>query len=76
MSDRRSDYIRTDQLADALVPLDTIMTVFRISRRTLEYWCKADEITRHEYPGGKAIRWGDIPTNGTRWKRPNAEGGE
>lgn len=72
MTGTRSDYVRTDELDEALVPLDTLADLFGVTERTLRRWLDADRIERRPYNGGKAVRWGDIPkpdTNATRWVR-------
>ena len=72
MTDTKADYVLSSELNDAMIPLDTLATVFNVTDRTIRNWCNEDGITRHPYPGGKAVRWGDIPTvssEATRWVR-------
>lgn len=71
----RSDYVRTDQLEDTLVPLDTLEALFGVSRWTIMRWIELDGIARHAYAGGKAVRWGDIPHGaGKRWRKKDTPG--
>lgn len=77
----QADYIRSDELADAKVPIDQLPDLFGVSDRTIRNWIHADGIELHPYgpskfgdPHGKAIRWGDIPTDTTRWKRRDSSG--
>lgn len=82
--ERRSDYIRSDELADALIPIDQLPLIFGVDARTIRRWIKADGITTHPYgaskfgdPHGKAVRFGDIPEESsetTRWKRQIVSG--
>ncbi len=81
--DRQADYIRSDELADALVPIEQLPELFGVSDRSIRAWIKADNLELHKYgqstfgdPHGKAIRWGDIPvsTDTTRWKRRASSG--
>lgn len=81
--DRQSDYIRSDELADAKIPLDQLPALFNVSRRTIERWLAAGAFTRHPYAGndfgdapGKAVRFGDLldarnETTGHWVKRPD-----
>lgn len=63
----QSDYIRSDELADAKVPIDQLPGLFGVSLRTIKRWLTAGTFTRYPYNGndfgdkpGKAIRFGDI----------------
>lgn len=63
----QADFIRSDQLRDALVPIENLPALFNVSRSTIKRWLAADKLTRHPYKGskfgdapGKAIRFGDI----------------
>lgn len=68
------------EVADMLVPLDTVIAHFGRSRRTIELWLAADGIETHSYKGvaalgikhGRSVKWGDIQAasvHPTRWKR-------
>lgn len=61
-----------NELDEALVPLDVLEARFNVSRWTIDRWLKADSIKRHVFPGGKFVRWGDLPLDqpgSTRWRR-------
>jgi len=58
VTDTQADYIRTDELDDALVPLDVLRDKLGVSERTLRR--RLEGIPHHAYPGGKAVRWGDV----------------
>lgn len=76
----KHDYVRTDQITEAMVPVSWLPRLFRVSRQTIARWMKADNVETHPHPWEKGrdgapikfIRWGDIPfmSNGTtRWHR-------
>lgn len=78
-SDRQVDYVRTDELDDAIVPLEWLPGLFGVTDRTIRNWVKSDSIvtfpnplldTRDGQAKEHAIRWGDIPfgTHPRRWK--------
>lgn len=76
--DRQSDYIRSDELADAAVRVGDLPKVFNVARSTIDAWLTADSIRTFEHPAwdghGRAplaARWGDIPVGNhpTRWNR-------
>ena len=79
MTAKQSDYIRTDELQDAVVRISDLPKLFNVSARTIHDWIAADKITTFEYPiqSGKGrptmgVRWGDIPSteaHATRWHR-------
>lgn len=63
----QADYIRTDELQDAFVPIENLPALFGVSRSTINRWLAAGEFARHPYNGskfgdapGKAVRFGDI----------------
>lgn len=65
----------TDNIDDALVPLETLAQRFRITMRTLHRWLAADGIATVPIPGAKAYaaRWGDIVRashDTPRWQIP------
>ena len=76
---KQSDYIRSDELADAAVRVSDLPALFNVRRSTIDEWLKKDGITTFEHPIGEetgrpplAIRWGDIPLQAagrTRWRR-------
>lgn len=58
---------------EALVPLDMLPNIFGVHRMTIHRWLDADDIERHTFTEGKAVRWGDIEDasiRSTRWARP------
>lgn len=70
----------TPELDDALVPLEYLPGLFKVTKRTIEIWMRADGIETHPYNTpkgsgmrhGRAVRWGDIPkpsSDTTRWRR-------
>lgn len=72
------DYVRTDQLDDAAVPIAWLPRLFNVTDRTIRDWIARDNIATFEHitqtGTGRpqlAIRWGDIPlsTHPTRWRR-------
>lgn len=81
--EHQADYVRSDELADALVPIENLPELFGVSDRTIRTWIKTGNIELHAYPPsqfghphGKAIRFGDVPLSSdtTRWKRKHSSG--
>lgn len=81
--DRQSDYIRSDELEDAAVPIAWLPRLFGVSERTIQRWMDADNLETFPHPSeesrpgipDRAIRWGDIPTDHpTRWRRRKSVG--
>ncbi|WP_136043308.1 MULTISPECIES: hypothetical protein [unclassified Microbacterium] len=78
----KTDYIRSDELADAVVPVAWLTGLFKVSESTIRRWLRADGIATFPHPTEEtrpgmpdlAVRWGDIPTghHRTRWNRRNA----
>lgn len=67
MPDTKADYVRSDALEDARVPIDQLPYLFAVSRPTIDRWLAADNLTRYPYNGsefgdapGKAVRFGDM----------------
>ena len=58
MTDAKSDYARTDEADEALIPLAVLRTGTGMSERTLRR--RLEGITKHPYKGGTAVRWGDV----------------
>lgn len=63
----KSEYVRSDEVANVRVPLEHLPDLFGVSRPTIERWLRADEIDRHPYTAspfgggpGKAVRFGDL----------------
>lgn len=82
--DRQSDYVATDELDDAAVPIAWLPRLFGVSESTIRRWLRADEIATFDHPTeqtrpgmpDQAIRYGDIPSNesgSTRWKRRTSD---
>lgn len=72
MSDNRNQYVRTNEVDDALVTLDDLAVAYAVSRHTIDRWLTADEIERVPFGREKAVRLGDIrqlPEHSTRWQR-------
>lgn len=76
----QSDYVLSDGLDDAAVPIAWLPKLFGVSRRTIERWIEADSIRSFPHPIEEsrpgmpdlAVRWGDIPSttsHPTRWHR-------
>lgn len=76
----KDDYVRTDEIDDASVPIAWLPRLFNVSERTIRTWLEADGIETYPHPTlesrpgmpDKAVRFGDIPlasTDATRWKR-------
>jgi hypothetical protein len=55
---RKSDYVRTDELDEALIPLEVLREKLGVPERTLRR--RLTGITKHPYKGGKAVKWRDI----------------
>lgn len=73
MTDTCNQYVRTDEVDDALVTLDDLKIAFQVNRKTIERWITADGIERVPFGREKAVRIGDIPDESpdtTRWRRP------
>jgi hypothetical protein len=79
VSSTQSDYIRTNELQDAVVALADLPALFGVDARTIRRWVVADGITTFPHPVPPpnanehrlALRWGDVPIgqHATRWKR-------
>lgn len=77
--DRRSNYVRSDEMDEAAVRISDLPELFGVSDRTIRGWLAADGIQTFEHPVqlGKgrpvmAVRLGDIPSSvehSTRWHR-------
>lgn len=76
----QADYIRSDELQDAAVPIAWLPRLFNVSESTIRRWIRADKITTFDHPTeqsrpglpDQAIRYGDIPStqsHPTRWNR-------
>lgn len=69
-SDKQVDYIRTDELFDAMIPVATAHTLFDVHRDTIYAWIKEDSIGVESLDGSKMlgtrrrkmIRFGDLVT--------------
>ena len=81
--DQQADYVRTDELDDAAVPVAWLPRLFGVSERTIQRWMKADDLATFPHPSEEsrpgmpdlAVRWGDIPTgHATRWRRRESVG--
>lgn len=58
MPDRQTDYARTDELDDALIPIEMLREKLGVSTRTMAR--RLGNATRHRYNGGYAVKWGDV----------------
>jgi hypothetical protein len=78
--DTQADYIRSDELDEAAVPIAWLPRLFNVSESTIRRWIRADDITTFDHPTeqtrpgmpDRAIRYGDIPSkesHSTRWHR-------
>lgn len=63
----QADYIRSDELAEAKIPIEQLPDLFGVSRATINRWLAAGDFTRYPYKGnefgdapGKAVRFGDL----------------
>jgi hypothetical protein len=79
VASRKSDYVRSDEIADMIVPVAWLPDLFKVDATTIRRWIKKDDIRTFpnplsDDPKERAIRWGDLPlsANTPRWRRKNA----
>lgn len=76
----KADFVRSDELADAAVPVAWLPGLFNVSESTIRRWLRADGIATFPHPTEEsrpgmsdlAVRWGDLPSDdkhSTRWNR-------
>lgn len=74
----QADYVRSDELDEAAVPIAWLPRLFNVSESTIRRWLRADNLNTFDHPTeqtrpglpDQAIRYGDIPLKGshpTRW---------
>lgn len=78
--DTQADYIRSDELQEAVIPVAELPDLFLVDMRTIRRWIATDTLTTFPHPmhpdgvEGRpplVIRWGDIPIgeHARRWRR-------
>lgn len=76
----QSDYIRSDELQEAIVPVADLPDLFHVDMRTIRRWIDADELRTFPHPmhpegtEGRpplVVRWGDVQIgqHHRRWRR-------